>query len=107
MEVIEMSLKAIEMQVALPRSIDAAKLQEQLSQRGQLMNDQANVMVRQEEVKHRTTVVKQEQKENAGFQQHRGNSEEQTKEKGKQQKKNSQHLQDMHPYKGNFIDFSG
>jgi hypothetical protein len=107
MEVIVMSLKAIEMQVALPRSIDASKLQEQLLQRGQLMNDQASTKVQQEEVKQRTTVVKQEQKENAKFHQHGGNPEEQTKEKGKQQKKTNHPLPEMHPYKGNFIDYSG
>ena len=37
-----MSLKAIEMQVALPRTLDADKIHDQLQQRGQHINDQAN-----------------------------------------------------------------
>ena len=41
-----MSLKAIEMQVALPRTLDATKLHDQLQQRGQLINDQANEEVK-------------------------------------------------------------
>lgn len=101
-----MSLKLIEMQVALPRTVDAAKIQEQHMQRGQLMNSQANMMVQQDEVKQRTTVVKQEQKEMARFHENGGNTDQQdSKEQKEKQKKNN--MPDTHPYKGHFIDFSG
>jgi hypothetical protein len=102
-----LSLKAIEMQVALPRTVDAAKMQEQLMQRGQLMNEQANMKVHEEEVKQRTTVVKQEHKDNAEFKKHGGNPEQPAKEKKERLKKTNQPLSNPHPYKGNFIDYSG
>lgn len=101
-----MSLKSIEMQIALPRTIDAAKLHDQLSQRGQLLNDYANLKMQQEETKQRMTVVKEEQKDNAKFQQERGKSEGNT-HKEEKERKNNQKQKEKHPYKGNFLDFSG
>lgn len=102
-----MSLKSIEMQIALPRTIDAAKLHDQLLQRGQLLNDQANLKMQQEEVKQRTTVVKQEQKDSAKFHQQGGKSKESFQNKGNKERKNIQAGKENHPYKGNFLDFSG
>ena len=43
-----MSLKAIEMQVTLPRTLDAGKIQEQMQQRGQNMINIANDAVQNE-----------------------------------------------------------
>lgn len=105
-----MSLKAIEMQIALPRSVDASKLQDQLMQRGQLTNDYGNLKMQQEEVKQRTTVVKQEQKDPAKFHHdrenaHSGNQHEASTRKKLNQKKNKS--LGKHPYKGNFLDYSG
>ena len=51
-----MRLKSIEMQVALPRTLDANKLHDQLQQRGQLINDQANEEVKKEVEKQRNFV---------------------------------------------------
>lgn len=48
-----MSLKAIEMQVALPRTHDAGKLLEQMQQRGQLQHDLASESVKREEEKRK------------------------------------------------------
>ena len=47
-----MSLKAIEMQVALPRTLDAGKIQEQMQQRGQNMINIANDAVQNESEKN-------------------------------------------------------
>lgn len=102
-----MSLKSIEMQIALPRTIDAAKLQDQLSQKGQLINDQANLQMQQEEIKQRMTVVKQEQKDQAKFQQQGGNSGGNSDYKEKREGKVNQKSKEKHPYKGNFLDYSG
>jgi hypothetical protein len=102
-----MSLKSIEMQIALPRSIDAAKLHDQLLQKGHIQNDQASGQIKQQEVKQRTTVVKQEQKDHACFHQNGGGSHEQNHQNGKQPKKGNQQNAEKHPYKGNFLDFSG
>lgn len=53
-----MSLKAIEMQVALPRTYDAGKIQEQQDQRGQLMNNHALQATLQEELKKGQVLLK-------------------------------------------------
>ena len=56
-----MSLKAIEMQVALPRTLDAGKIQEQMQQRSQNMIHIANDAVQHESEKKRNSVIKNEQ----------------------------------------------
>jgi hypothetical protein len=105
-----MSLKLIEMQVALPRTFDASKLHDQLSQRGQHINDHAAQEMNQEEIKLRSSVIKQEQKEDAKL----NNNDENKKDHREHKKGKPKNSQDeihqpteKHPYKGNFIDFSG
>ncbi|MEM5593571.1 hypothetical protein AAHH67_20555 [Niallia circulans] len=53
-----MSLKALEMQVALPRTYDAGKLQEQQDQKHQQMYTFAAQETGKEEERKRTTVIK-------------------------------------------------
>jgi hypothetical protein len=103
-----MSLKSIELQVALPRTTEAGKIQEQLQQRGQAMGEIAAEKTRKEEEKNRNTVIKQEQKQNVSLGQkernnHKGRDEPGQKEK---QKKDSSREQ-SHPFKGKVIDYSG
>jgi hypothetical protein len=102
-----MSLKAIEMQIALPRMQDASKLQEQIQQRGQQQNDVAANSVTKEVEKNRISVNKQEQKEKARLkEQEREKNGHQQGEKNRKMKE-SQPVKEVHPYKGNFFDFSG
>ncbi|MFE8695157.1 hypothetical protein ACFYKT_02170 [Cytobacillus sp. FJAT-53684] len=105
-----MSLKSIEMQVALPRSVEAGKIQEQLQQRGHHKNEITTQKSQKEDEVKRKTVIKQEQKGNVNFskekkdhqhdsskqQGHNGSAEEVIIEK-----------KEKHPYKGKIIDFSG
>lgn len=95
------------MQIALPRMQDASKLQEQMQQRGQLQNDIAANSVTKEVEKNRVSVKKQEQKEKARLkdQDRDENGYQKGKKKGKN--KESQLMREVHPYKGNFFDFSG
>ncbi|WML43727.1 hypothetical protein [Neobacillus sp. PS3-40] len=105
-----MSLKLIEMQIALPRTVDAAKLHEQLSHRGQLSNDHASMQMKQEEIKLRSSVIKQEQKDKANLHHGGQNSEGENKQPEQRTKDSQNEVQqpgDKHPYKGNFLDFSG
>ncbi len=102
-----MSLKSVEMQIALPRSIDASKLHDQQLQKGHIQNEQAHGQLQQQEVKQRTTVLKQEQKETARFLQNGKGNQGQNQQDGKQPKKGNQTKAEKHPYKGNFLDFSG
>lgn len=101
-----MSLKSIEMQVALPRTLDATKLHDQLQQRGQLINDQAHEEVKKELEKQRNFVVKNENLAHTTLHnqkhEHKKDEHEQHTDKEKQNVKH-----EYHPYKGNFIDYSG
>lgn len=103
-----MSLKALEMQVALPRTYDAGKLQEQQDQKHQQMYTFAAQETGKEEERKRTTVIKGE-----------GNGKVTTKKKRDKQlfeqemRKEEKELEDLeriqtiHPYKGLSIDYSG
>lgn len=103
-----MSLKAIEMQVALPRTHEAGKVLEQMQNRSQVMHDNAAQSVQKEDTQKRTTVTKQEQKEKMRF--HHDQSDNQQNWDNQNKKKKQQEQQqklEKHPYKGNFLDFSG
>lgn len=107
-----MSLKLIEMQIALPRTQDAGKIQEQLQQRGQVQHDHAAHEVRKEVEKKQQSVIKEEQKSSLQFNPQDGNpdkgpfSQQPKKNKNEDEKKRSSVSQD-HPYKGKSIDYSG
>ncbi|HAQ06188.1 MAG TPA: hypothetical protein DCR24_01115 [Bacillus bacterium] len=105
-----MSLKAIEMQIALPRTHEAGKIQEQLQQRGQHLQDQAAQRVTKEDELKRKTVIKNEQKSEARLNKDGSGSshhENENKNKETKQKKNSKLNHPHHPYKGKRIDYSG
>ncbi|WP_237562815.1 hypothetical protein [Bacillus dakarensis] len=96
-------MKSIEMQVALPRTQDAGKLQEQLQQRGQLHHDMAAQTGKKEDEKKAKTVSKQEQKDRAQFHKEGRNDDHQQENK----KRNKEKTKVSHPYKGTRMDFSG
>ena len=105
-----MSLKSIEMQIALPRTMEAGRIQEQLQQRGQNMNDFAAISTKKEEEQKRTSVIKQEQKSNVKLSQDEKDSRNGSQNQEDKERKNSKMIKEMkekHPYKGNVIDFSG
>lgn len=93
------------MQIALPRTHEAGKLQEQLQQRGQLQNDFASQSVKKEDDKKKSTVIKQEQKDVARF--HKDGSPKDNPNQKKSKKDKQQHHKEPHPYKGTKVDFSG
>lgn len=101
-----MSLKAIEMQVALPRTQDAGKIQEQLQQRGQLHQDLASENMKKEDERKKTSVIKQEQKDVAHFHKD-GHQRDQAEQQRTRKEKQQQPRKEQHPYKGTRVDFSG
>ncbi|MDP4162676.1 MAG: hypothetical protein Q8898_06175 [Bacillota bacterium] len=101
-----MSLKLIELQIALPRTLEAGKMQEQQQQRGQLANHQASIALHKEVEKKSTTVVKQEQKGKTELYQDGKGTNEHNDEKPQKRKK-LENKQEKHPYKGTLVDFSG
>ena len=103
-----MSLKAIEMQVALPRTLDAGKIQEQMQQRGQNMINIANDAVQNESEKKRNSVIKNEQSAETKLykdakKQHNQDGQEREHVRIQTEEKKKEH----HPYKGTIIDYSG
>lgn len=100
-----MSLKAIELQVALPRTHDAGKVQEQLHQRSQITQDLATREMQKEIKKQETTVLKNQPKGNVDDK-HDG-SPKQNQHYIRKRNKRKEELNSSHPYKGNAIDYSG
>lgn len=101
-----MSLKLIELQIAIPKTFEAGKITEQKNQHSILGQHHNTVQTDQEAVKLSTTVIESSQTE-----------------KAKQQSRDPQHDSDnrndhetnneyednhvSHPYKGSFVDYTG
>lgn len=103
-----MSLKSIEMQIALPRSVDSAKISEQLQQRGQQIIDHATDDMKWKDTQNRQSVVEMEKGHKLW--QHTDDDQPSSQYEGKQNqnKKQQQKMQEpIHPYKGKSIDYSG
>ncbi|MRH42286.1 hypothetical protein GH741_06280 [Aquibacillus halophilus] len=99
-----MSWKSVEMQVALPRVQDAGKIQEQLQQRGQLLQDTiSNNQLLTEELK-RKKVNDYNQKDNVNNKK-KEDSNKQYRE-GHEHSEESENTSD-HPFLGKQIDFNG
>lgn len=101
-----MSLKSVEMQIALPRTVDAGKLQEQMQNRGMLQNDAAANLVKKEDEQKQKTVVKQERKDIVRFHKEGENNNE-SDQKREKRDKNQEKQGAQHPYKGKILDYSG
>ncbi|GMB08433.1 hypothetical protein EDD69_105200 [Thermolongibacillus altinsuensis] len=86
-----MSLKLIELQVALPKTHDVGKLQEQLQYQGQIAQQQLALDIQKKDERMRQQVTKAERSEKANWQKDR----------------NRKKTEEKHPYKGTFIDFIG
>ena len=102
-----MSLKSIEMQVALPRTFDAQKIHDELAQRGQVINDHAEQKMKKDEFKASSSVLKQEEMVKTRLNQDEKDSKNFKEKKERNNKKNQKQSREKHPYKGNFLDFSG
>lgn len=103
-----MSLKALELQIAIPKTFDAGKLADQHQQNvlGQQVN--ANEALKKEIRKKQLQVSDTEKIEKINDNNQKQNHEENLageKQQDTGQKNVEQPMQ--HPFKGNFIDFSG
>ncbi|MEL3960547.1 RNA polymerase subunit sigma [Lysinibacillus endophyticus] len=101
-----MSLKGVELQIAIPKTFDAGKVQEQHQQNVIQQQYNANEALKKEIEKKQFTVLDTEKtdqitdEENGNNHNDDGNGKNKKHSKEKEQKA-------QHPYKGNFIDFSG
>lgn len=103
-----MSLKLIELQIALPRIHESSKIQEQLEQRSQQMQDSvAQKSLKDDELK-RTQITKNEENHEMKFEKDQTSSFNHSNHQNKKRSKEKKEEEKIHhPYKGNFIDFSG
>jgi hypothetical protein len=99
-----MSLKGIELQIAIPKTFDAGKIAEQKHQQTQLNQDHANSLTERQAVKGGETVTKSE--EAARMKENRENRQYDQAEDADQQQ-NEEEKKTVHPYKGAFVDFTG
>ncbi|MFS0574201.1 hypothetical protein AB1K83_01070 [Sporosarcina sp. 179-K 3D1 HS] len=101
-----MSLKVIELQIAIPKTFEAGKIAEQKQQQSQLNQDLANAQTEKQAVKNRETVLETEKyaKLDQDGEPEQRESSSDKRERGKQIEENKQAV---HPYKGSFVDFTG
>lgn len=101
-------LKSIELQVALPRTQTAGKLQDQMQQRSTVAQDQLSQQQIEEQIRKRNAVTETDATEKKRL----NNDDESKKDKGKQmmqgkkkkQEKETGEKKELHPYKGKHID---
>jgi hypothetical protein len=96
-----MDLKSIDMQIALPRTFEAAKNLQDYQQNAQTAQQHAQAETEKESEWRRKAVAEGNDINKTGEREHEQQGEQQQREK-KQQKKVY-----AHPYKGQQIDFSG
>jgi hypothetical protein len=101
----QLSLKLVELQVAIPRTQDAGKIHEQLMMRGQHMQDHISAETEKKEKRNRTIVNENNKSENAQI--HKDSSSNTFSKQPPQKTQNPEEEKEQHPYKGNFIDFVG
>ncbi|WP_313891240.1 RNA polymerase subunit sigma [Psychrobacillus sp.] len=100
-----MSLKAIELQIAIPKTFDAGKVADQLQQQSAVNQANAQAASERQLEKNRETVLQPEETAEASLDDKGESSAEQ--ERKKREKKEQEKKNTKHPFKGNFVDFSG
>ncbi|MDG5788163.1 hypothetical protein QA612_11755 [Evansella sp. AB-P1] len=102
-------LKSIELQVALPRTQTAGKLQDQLQQRSTVMQEHLSQHQHAENIRKRSQVSETEKTEkkrlNNDDERNKGNKKHQ-EQKNRKKRINGDSFErnESHPYKGNSID---
>jgi hypothetical protein len=102
-----MSLKAIEMQVALPRTFDAAKQADQHNLQNHLSQSAAGIELEKELRKKRHTATEIEHKGEAGLHREKHHDNEHIETKQPSDSTAVEPKVRSHPYKGKKIDYSG
>lgn len=101
-----MSWKAIDMQIALPRTHDAGRIQEQIQQRGQFIQDMlVTEHIKSEEIKRRAVNELHQKDHLTNQSEHKSQTNQQTSQ-AKHVKEEDLVSQIRHPYLGNKIDFN-
>ena len=102
-----MSLKAVELQVAIPKTFDAGKVAEQHQQNTINQQLHANEALKKELERKQKTVNDTENTDVVSDEEERERNTEHSSMLNKRKKKELEQPKAQHPFKGNFIDFSG
>ena len=99
-----MSLKGIELQIAIPKTFDAGKIAEQKHQQTQLNLDHANSLMERQALKGKETVWNRKRQRRRMRMDIDRNKVKDAKRRPQQ---NEEEKKTVHPYKGAFVDFTG
>ena len=100
-----MSLKLAELQIAIPKTFDAGKVADQIQQQSAINQSNAQAASERQLEKNRETVTKSnEAMETSSEKKERDHAEQ---EHQNREKKEQEMMETKHPFKGNFVDFSG
>ena len=103
-----MSLKGVELQVAIPKTFDAGKMADQQHQNVIQQQLNANEALKREIERKQTVVNDTEGMDAISEEEEReSNYKEQSDNPNKKKKNKKEKEKAQHPFKGNFIDFSG
>lgn len=100
-----MSLKSIELQIAIPKTFEAGKVAEQKQQQSLIAQENAQMANEKQAQKNKESVLQSEAYAKLSDDQERGSEEQQQKDSKKKKKEDEQ--QGKHPFKGSLFDFSG
>ena len=100
-----MSLKLAELQIAIPKTFDAGKVADQIQQQSTINQSNAQAASERQLEKNRETVTKSNEATETSSQNEERERVEQ--ERQKREKKEREITETKHPFKGNFVDFSG
>ncbi|KEK09656.1 RNA polymerase subunit sigma [Lysinibacillus fusiformis] len=103
-----MSLKGVELQIAIPKTFEAGKMADQVQQQALAQQAHANEALKKEIERKQKIVNTSEGMDEISEDEDAGGeyvTDPYKKKKKKQQ--DQQEKQAQHPFKGNFVDFSG
>lgn len=98
-----MSLKGVELQIAIPKTFDAGKKQDQTQQQIHAGQGFANESLNKQLEKNHTVLLASDELKNDLREGKTHDESDNNNQKGEEH----QEPQTKHPYKGNFFDFSG
>lgn len=103
-----MSLKGVELQIAIPKTFEAGKMEDQRQQNAIQQQLHASEEANRAFEKKRTTVIETDQLGKVHDDEEKPAEQQQESDKQKKKKEQAaEKVKAQHPFKGNFVDFSG
>lgn len=102
-----MSLKGVELQIAIPKTFEAGKMADQAQQQVNTNQDLANAALQRQIERNRTSVLESESTDEIKDEDPSTNSQSGNGKNGKKHESEEENEKAKHPYKGQFVDFSG